>query len=645
MDFFERQYDARRKTFLLVVLFALTTILTALVCAAGLYIVVFWVLAYAAAEEELRFSFADFSGWLSYGDVFGFFLLFMVSISCLTYRQLRTGGLAVAQMLGARAVKFDTQNPDERRLLNVVEEMALASGTAVPLVYVMDNERQINALAAGYQVNEAVLIASRGLLERLSRDELQGVVAHEFSHILNGDMRINVRLIAVLAGALSIARAGNAILRAEESEDLEDRFRRFLVFLIGSPLFVSGYVGLFFGRLVKSASSRRREFLADATSVQFTRNPYGIAHAIWRIRHRRGSTLSHNHAESVSHMCFGQTRPMRLSRWLASHPPADERIGAVVPGYVERRLTGGPASVGLSTTTRKTSPAKTRAPTASFAEDAHAFSTTPEALTETIGNPTAEHVQYAHDLFERIPAEILDAAHGAETSRAAIYALLVAGSDEPSRNDAFAAIAAAEGDALRSSTAQLTDSFALLGKEARLPILEIAIASVKASTLDMRERLISVADRLVRADLRFTLFEYVLLTFLKVHLSANATEADQIEIFKFDPVVAEIKTLLSMLARVGNRDAVEASAVFRRAMMNFDIGTPTVELTTGLNYRSLNEATEKLRLLSPFLKRSMLNVCADCVLHDGKITIAEAELVRAIALAIDCPIPPLLEHA
>src|SRR6185295_10385386 len=220
----------------------------------------------------------------------------------------------------------------ERRLVNVVEEMAIASGVRVPTVYVMDGERGINAFAAGWDASGAVVVATRGTLETLNRDELQGVVGHEFSHILNGDMRLNIRMLGVLAGIVFIGSIGEFVMRStRESRDSKAAGG---VFLVGLALFIIGYVGLFFARVIKAAVSRQREFLADAASVQFTRNPDGIAGALDQIRGASsGALISARCAEDMSHMFFGQSVRMRLGGLLATHPSLDERIARINPGF------------------------------------------------------------------------------------------------------------------------------------------------------------------------------------------------------------------------------------------------------------------------------------------------------------------------
>ncbi len=259
---------------------------------------------------------------------------------------LRDGGDAVARMAGGRPVLPASRDLAERRLLNVVEEMALAAGIACPKVYLLDKEEAINAFAAGHNPNEAVIAVTRGALKRLNRDELQGVVGHEFSHILNGDMRLNVNLIGVLFGIQMVAGFGRTLMEfggrvwGRRGRDEKGASGQAIVVVIGLVLFVVGYIGIFFGRLIKAAVSRQREFLADASAVQFTRNPDGIGGALRKIgglarNDGPGSRIAHPNAEQLSHLFLGAAQPRLAGGWLATHPPLAERLRRIYGRSVE----------------------------------------------------------------------------------------------------------------------------------------------------------------------------------------------------------------------------------------------------------------------------------------------------------------------
>lgn len=329
--FFERQAHARRNTTLLVVLFlSAVFLITLAVCLVG----------YLVTRSQT--SMLPFHQWLltSHGLITIAVVVGLISIASLArWADLAAGGERVALMVGARLIDPDTRDPDERRLRNIVEEMAIASGITVPQLYVMDQEPGINAFVAGYTPGEAVMVVTHGALTLLTRDELQGVVGHEFSHILNGDMRINVRLISLLAGILMFGQIGSFLVRASFHRGFRSRRdsrAEAALGVVGLALLVIGYLGVIFGRLIQAAVSRQRELLADASSVQFTRNPEGIGGALFKIGLYGGFLDTTSHAGDMNHMCFGEAARMKFSSLLASHPPIEERINRIQPGLLAR---------------------------------------------------------------------------------------------------------------------------------------------------------------------------------------------------------------------------------------------------------------------------------------------------------------------
>jgi Zn-dependent protease with chaperone function len=330
MDFFEHQQQARRHTALMIVLFVLAVAATVIV------VDLIGVLVYTLTNHPRgAMSSATFALGRTPGSVhLGIAAVTLGVIgfgSGLRMFDLAAGGTAVANMVGARYVKRDTSDLMEKRLLNLVEEMALASGITVPLVYVMDKQTTINAFAAGYSPNEAVVVLTRGALEKLNRDELQGVIGHEFSHILNGDMRLNVRLIGVIAGLVLIGLAGRFLMNVGQRGRADPR-----PILLGVALWTVGSIGVFFGSLIKAAISRQREFLADASAVQFTRNPEGICGALFKIG-VEGSRVDERHADELSHMYFGDSVDSAFG-FMDTHPPLEERIERILGPGAAREL-------------------------------------------------------------------------------------------------------------------------------------------------------------------------------------------------------------------------------------------------------------------------------------------------------------------
>ena len=335
MNFFEHQEAARKKTSLLVFYFVLAV--AAIVAA-----------VYLAVLAAFLFAEKDRPGGLDVSLLWQPELFLLVAVATLAlvgggsvYRiaALSGGGHTVAELLDGRPIDPNTTDPDERRVLNVVEEMAIASGTPVPPVYLLEDEEGINAFAAGYTPSDAVIGVTRGCVQSLTRDELQGVIAHEFSHILNGDMRLNIRLMGVLYGILMISITGWFLFRitgggSSRRDDGDKKEGNNPLPLLGLALYVIGYVGVFFARLIKAAVSRQREYLADASAVQFTRNPPGIAGALKKIgASADGSRVRDAEAEEVSHMFFGEALGLAASNLMATHPPLADRIRRIDPSF------------------------------------------------------------------------------------------------------------------------------------------------------------------------------------------------------------------------------------------------------------------------------------------------------------------------
>src|SRR5437868_2342312 len=285
MNFFHRQAEARRLSRRLVVLFALAVI--AVVVAVDL--VLFTILA-SLQPDSPGFALPTAQWMQAHAGVVVVTTLSVIGVIGLSslYKTsvLSGGGGVVARSLGGVRVSPDTTDPLQRRLLNVVEEMSIASGVPMPEVYLLEQEAGINAFAAGHNPANAAIAVTRGALTALNRAELQGVIAHEFSHVLNGDMRLNVRLMGLLFGLLVIAVLARTVLRfAPSGRSSNDKKGGgvAVILLAAVTVLIIGYVGLFFGRLIQAAVSRSRESLADASAVQFTRDPLGLRGALVKI--------------------------------------------------------------------------------------------------------------------------------------------------------------------------------------------------------------------------------------------------------------------------------------------------------------------------------------------------------------------------
>jgi Zn-dependent protease with chaperone function/uncharacterized tellurite resistance protein B-like protein len=639
MNFFQHQERARRRTWLLGLYFVIAVLAIVVAVSLCLYLAVLWL---AGGNYPLR-------EWLqSPGMLWSMIITLLIVLfgSARKAWQLRGGGVALAELLGAREVLPDAANAADRRLRNVTEEMAIASGIPAPRTFVMENELAINALVAGYRPTEAVMIVTRGALDTLSREELQGVIAHEFSHIFNADMRLNMRLMSVLAGILAIGKVGELLLHANTRVRFTNRRSgrneaagiAFLI-ILGLAMMVIGYIGLFFGRLIKAAISRQRELLADASSVQFTRNASGIANALIKIRNQHGSHLISSHGEDMSHMCFGATVPFHLQHLLATHPPLDHRLKALGGDWLARARVRQRQNGGSSAGSTAAMPEQAMG----FAGGSPAQLATSVAalgIAGSVGSVAQAHLGYAHSLHQSIPEELKQNLRQPESARWVVLALAIGASRSNAEQ-------LCEGLSLSSLEKQIVQQLAsqitALGTRLRLPLTDLAIPALKQLPAEQRDAFIDELDSLVRHDQRLTLFEFVLTRILADHLRPNAARSSPIRFRQYAAVAAQIQLVLSLMVHAsGARDQL-AQQLFDRASGTLLPAGRTLLPAEKCRIEALDQALADLRDLTPLLKGPLLDSLADVARADGMIQVQEAELLRGIATLMDCPMPPLLQ--
>jgi Zn-dependent protease with chaperone function len=571
-------------------------------------------------------------------------IIFVVSI--VKTARLAGGGAAVAEMAGARRIAPNSSDPLERRFVNVVEEMAIASGVRVPQVYIMDGERGINAFAAGWDVSGAVVAATRGALETLNRDELQGVVAHEFSHILNGDMRLNIRMLGVLAGIVFIGSIGEFVMRSTRGS--RDSKGSGGIFLLGLALLVIGYVGLFFARLIKAAVSRQREFLADASSVQFTRNPDGIAGALDQIRGAdAGALISARCAEDMSHMFFGQSVRIWMHALFDTHPSLDERIERVNPRFqpaTYRQKRPADSHVGAAAPEAVAGFAGEAAPVGRRARDAGAnWGRTPEESAKLVGTLDGGKLDYAARLLGALPAPLREALREPEGASAAMIALLIAPKDEVMRKQ-LEAVAAASIFAER--TRELLQHTRDLGLGFHLPVIDLALATVKPASESTRKALVAALEAAAYADRRVSLHEFVVLTLVRDQLMPME-KPGKAHSKKISELAQAAGTVLALVVHAGTR--ADATGTRQEAVQSAMregakiLGLPAdAHAAPTLNLEVARNALEALKTLAPMQKAVLVKGLFAAVTADGTIRVAEAGLMRLVGAVLDCPLPPLL---
>lgn len=618
MDFFQAQELARRKTKWLVFFFALAVLLINL----AIYLVVYIVLAEDTARlwqpELFGFSLLATSGVIALGSLWKIWVL------------AKGGGDEVARSLGGVLVKRDTQELAKRRLLNLVDEMAIASGVALPRVYVLPEEQGINAFAAGLSSSDAVVAVTQGCLEQLNREELQGVIAHEFSHIFNGDMRLNLRLIGIIHGILLIAIIGRELMststRASSSKNSKNSSGGIIAF--GLMLFIIGYIGVFFGNLIKAAVSRQREFLADASAVQYSRNPQGLSSALQKIAGLKSSELQHPEAEAVSHMFFGQG----ISNWfglLATHPPVKERILRLDP------------SMGAALDAAE---AEEAAKAKAFGvEDVNAMGfaageMSPAVLRQSLGTVNAAQLAFARQFLGMMDASLRELLDVPTQAKRLVYALLVQEASEPGTRLAKALGPGCE-EAIEA-TLELVPRVQQLGRALWLPLLDLALPALRELPTAARQALLKEVDALVMADAKVDFFEFALMSLLEQQLAPKKRP----RLYRHEPdrIREDCAYLLSFMAHAGQQQADEVQAAFQKAAARLALaGDIHLYETKALDFNRFKACLGRLNSLTPRFKATLIEALVLAIAADGQVSQLEFELLRAIGARLECPVPPL----
>lgn len=655
MDFFEHQDRARKSTGRLVMLF----VLAVLGIIASTYVVVVVAMGYVQTKtgEGGAAGAMDMQSLLDLqllGVVGGGVLLVVGMGSGYKFAQLAAGGSAVASSLGGRLLDGSTVDPDERKVLNVVEEMAIASGVPTPPVYMMDREEGINAFAAGYKTGDAVIGVTRGCVRQLNRDELQGVMAHEFSHILNGDMRLNIRIMGILHGILLIGLIGYWIMRSTYWSSMGHSRRENkggqLIF-VGLGLMAVGFIGTLFGNLIKAAVSRQREFLADASAVQFTRNPEGIGGALMKIGgFSKGAAIENPNAPEASHMFFGEAITSGFSSMFATHPPLPDRIKRVMPDW-DGRIVDTP---GVSTGAKKRKRGGQRgSPVASgmvsgLAGGGGGAQMRPAPIEVTggavanIGQLTEAHIEYAKELVGLIPKGLYEAAHETYSARAVIYALLLDG-DSGVRRKQLGHLDG-HGDAgILALTEKLYEEAAGMEARLRLPLIDLSLGALAGLSESQYPPFMGNVRALIEMDSKVDLFEWSLGRVLGRHLSERFGHAKptRVRYHGMGRLADECATLLSALAYVGHGSMDEAQHAYTAGAAGLGLRGGILE-GRRCGQAALNEALDKLDEASGQIKKKLLEACAATIAADHEVTVAEGELLRAVADSLGCPMPPLL---
>lgn len=629
MDFFQHQERTRRQSRRLVFLFILAIL--AMVAVIDLVLLV----GFGIVEQQGGTALSADGAVSNWGLLAGGSLATLSVIglaSLFKTLALRGGGGHVAAQLGGVRVDPDVREPLRRRLVNVVEEIALASGVPVPEVWVLEQESGINAFAAGYSPADAAVAVTRGALEHLDRNELQGVIAHEFSHILNGDMRLNIRLMGALFGILLLAIIGRRILLHSHVAGRSRNKEGAAIMALALTLVVVGYIGLFFGRWIKSAVSRQREYLADASAVQFTREPEGIAGALKKIAVYSDGSILEADSEEVGHMLFGAGRAASL---FATHPPLADRIRRIEPSFQPEDL-----KVLARRIQRQRADQVEREERAQRDAGRPRFFDT-ESLIGQIGNPDFERLLLAAVVSASIPEPARRAAQAVDRAPdSVLYALLH--EDDEHRERQLLSIATELGQDTEARVRHLATAAGPLDPVQRLPVLEIALPALHRQPRERIAKLLQAVDQMVRVDGRLSVFEYLAVRIIRQYAweSQNPHRVRTAGNKHLDGLREPALAVLAILAQHGHERSGDAGAAAwaAGAQVLFPDESPE-RPDTGDWADTLDQSLDRLDGLKAEDKKRLVEALIVTVSHDGDLVPKELELMRAICASLHVPIP------
>ena len=638
MNFFQRQTETRRTSRQLVLLFVLAVV--AVVVAVDF--VLFTVLATVQpGAEGLTLPNGE---WLrTHVGVVVVTTLSVIGIIALSslYKTmtLNGGGGVVARSLGGVRVSADTTDPLQRRLLNVVEEMSIASGVPMPEVYLLEQEAGINAFAAGHNPANAAIAVTRGALTTLNRSELQGVIAHEFSHILNGDMRLNVRLMGLLFGLLVIALIARTVLRFAPRGRSGGKKGGGVAAILAAALVVLiiGYVGLFFGRLIQAAVSRHRESLADASAVQFTRDPGGLRGALVKIGAvSSGSRIGNPEAEEVAHMLFAPG----IKRFFATHPDLEDRLKAIDPRFDKSEFADMRAALAKQEAVAEVT-AQHVPSTAQKLESMIAIPVGAGAVAELVGNPGTVHMEVAREIRLSLPEALSVAGRHPSSSRALLLALAIDPQPE-ARERQRTFVARQLGADIASEVTTLLPEVDALEPQQRMPVLTHAFPALRQLTRDERIQLMACMNGMLQREGAMSLQAYVLRKLAQVHLRDDLDPRGRRGKLSLGAVTTDLQTLLCVLAHYGHQQEQDARRAYEAGMHHLLPRERPGYAFTANWAMQLDGALSRLDQLMPVAKEQLVEALVKTVGHDDRLTVGEAELLRAICAALHCPLPPLI---
>lgn len=655
MNFFSQQEHARKLTFrlVLVLIVAVTCliVITTIVVAAFIYFLQGTVTS-VSITQTYNTGFLDHILHLMFSKYFLWIALSVCSVvfcgSVYKHMSLRQGGKKIALLLGGAPINQETSDANERKLINVVEEMAIASGSPIPEIYILP-EAGINAFTAGNNPQAAVIGVTKGCINNLSRDELQGVIAHEFSHIHNGDMRLNIKLIAILHGVLLIGLIGQMLLRGSfysrgstSLSRLNKSNNKGSATALGFALVAIGYGGTFFGNLIKASVSRQREFLADASAVQFTRNPIGIGSALHKIsQHHLHSIINNVHANEFSHMYFAKGIKQSFSSLFSTHPETDLRLKRIFPNGIPsftHPVSHKAQDNNLDAQSGKSPPDKT--PDFKNVIDDNVLGIIVlESISEagTISGDIHQSSLLTEKTVENIPDVLLEACHNAFSSRAIIFGLIL--DTEPNiRTRQIALLNKNAHPRTRQFFHTIEKEFFKLTHQDKMPLMELCLPSLNSLSGLQEKQFKKTLRKLIEADNTINLFEWSV--YQRVMNHNQNSESPKNTLKELLTPISLLLTCVSTLTRKEVRQ--EAFLVGYHTIWPQELTDDNErpwELEMDIQLKDWSRSLKAVRTLRLLSRPVLLKALARVIEYDKAVTQDEITCFRLIANTLDCPIP------
>ena len=618
MNFFRAQDEARGRTTKLVVLL----VFAILVLTGTLYVLAVFLTGYhTVPTRSVGVSSLIFDGahreWFQpklFLATSGVALAVILGGSLMRIAELSKGGGAIAVRLGGRLVSGVTKDPAERRYLNVVQEMALAAGLPVPLCFVLDHDNSINAFAAGNSPQDAAVGITRGALLNLTRDELQGVIAHEFSHIGNGDMKLNLRIIGAIAGLTALAQLGYIFFRLAGSVRGKNSAPIALgMILTGVVVLLIGSGGILFAKVIQAAVSREREYLADASAVQFTRNPLGLGSALKKIAGFSGARREASEAELEAQHLFFASSGGFLESLFSTHPPINERIRRIDPAFDGIIPDVQPVAVSAD----DTSPVSRAAPVASAAPPL------PVAASRAV--PTDHQIQDSVGFRGRIPDALRTASQDPVSAMGLVLGLILRRDSALRGAQLEKARGLAGGEVVREAE-RFESLLRALPAGSRVPLLDLSMPALRQLSTE-QEALFRLAIEKVGYDAEDGLIVLLIQASMRRYLSKEKNPASRAGNL---PMACGL--VLSAVVRTSS-ESPEAKA--RAYQLGADVlglrGLSASLLDSEqIDLQKVDDALAVIAGQSVYDRRKFVRACGAAMLHDDRAEPAEVEIVRAV---------------